>query len=93
VPPELFEEWAARDPIELYADRLVSKHGFEVAEVDGIREEVRRYVDECAERAIASQMPEPELALEGVFAEEFEVLGDGEAPWSRWSAAGNGRPA
>jgi TPP-dependent pyruvate/acetoin dehydrogenase alpha subunit len=93
VPPELFEEWAARDPIELYADRLVSKHGFEVAEVDGIREEVRRYVDECAERAIASKMPEPELALEGVFAEEFEVLGDGEAPWSRWSAAGNGRPA
>jgi TPP-dependent pyruvate/acetoin dehydrogenase alpha subunit len=93
VPPELFEEWRARDPIELYAERLVSRYGFEPGEVEGIREEVRRYVNECAEQALASPMPEPELALEGVFAEDFEVLGDGEAPWSRWSANGNGRPA
>jgi hypothetical protein len=32
-------------------------------------------------------MPEPELAAEGVFAERFEPLGDGLAPWSRWSGA------
>jgi TPP-dependent pyruvate/acetoin dehydrogenase alpha subunit len=93
VPPEMFEEWAARDPIERYAGRLVSDHGFDAAEVEAIRDEVRSYVDECAERALASPMPEPALALEGVFAEEFEPLGDGQAPWSRWSANGNGRSA
>jgi TPP-dependent pyruvate/acetoin dehydrogenase alpha subunit len=93
VPPEMLKEWRARDPIELYAERLVSQHGFSRQEVDEIREEVRRQVDECAEKALASPMPEPDQALEGVFAEGFEALGDGEAPWSRWSANGNGRPA
>ena len=93
VPPEMFEQWAARDPIERYAERLVSDHGFESGEVETIREDVLTYVGECAERALASPMPEPELALEGVFAESFEALGDGEAPWSRWSANGNGRRA
>jgi TPP-dependent pyruvate/acetoin dehydrogenase alpha subunit len=93
VPPELLERWRARDPIELYAERLVSVHGFSSDEVTEIREEVRRYVDECAEKALASPMPEPDLALDGVFAEGFEGLGDAEAPWSRWSGGGNGRPA
>jgi TPP-dependent pyruvate/acetoin dehydrogenase alpha subunit len=93
VPDEMLEEWSARDPIDRYAERLVSEQGFEPAEVEEIRAQVRSYVDECAETALASPMPEPELGLEGVFADEFEVLGDGQAPWSRWSADGNGRPA
>jgi TPP-dependent pyruvate/acetoin dehydrogenase alpha subunit len=93
VPQDMLERWRARDPIELYAERLVSVHGFSSDEVSAIREEVRRYVDECAEKALASPMPEPDLALEGVFAKSFEALGDGEAPWSRWSGGGNGRPA
>jgi hypothetical protein len=51
-------------------------------------------VDECAEIALASPMPDPSIASEGVFAESWEPLGDGQAPWSRWSAPsnGNGRP-
>ena len=49
----------------------------------------RAYVEECAERALASPMPDPELATEGVFADGWEPLGDGHAPWSRWSQ-GNG---
>jgi TPP-dependent pyruvate/acetoin dehydrogenase alpha subunit len=93
VPPQMFEQWSARDPIELYAERLVSDYGFDAGEVEEIRNEVRRYVEECAEKAMASPMPEPDLALEGVFADEFEPLGDGDAPWSRWSANGNGRTA
>ena len=93
VPPELFERWRARDPLDLYRERLVSEHGFSEAEVDGIREEVRAYVDECAAQALESPLPEPGLALEGVFADEFEGLGDGQAPWSRWSSNGNGRPS
>jgi TPP-dependent pyruvate/acetoin dehydrogenase alpha subunit len=93
VPPELFEHWKERDPIEQFADRLVSDYGFSDGEVQGIRDEVRTYVDECAEQALASPLPEPEFALEGVFAQSSEPLGDGQAPWSRWSASGNGRAA
>ena len=85
VPEGMLDRWARRDPIERYAERLTADFGFSEAEVEGIREEVRSYVDECAEKALASPMPEPEIATEGVFAERWEPLGDGEAPWSRWS--------
>jgi hypothetical protein len=37
-------------------------------------------------------MPDPALAGEGVFAERFEALGDGAAPWSGWAGDG-ARPA
>ena len=100
VPDEMLEEWSQRDPIELYVQRLAAEHGFEQREIDQIRESVAAYVDECAELAVASPMPDPQLASDGVFAERWQPLGDGEAPWSRWSSSeagetpnGNGRAA
>jgi TPP-dependent pyruvate/acetoin dehydrogenase alpha subunit len=87
VPRELLEEWAQRDPIELYSARLVDEHGFEASEIEQIRESVSTYVDECTDRALASPMPDPEIASAGVFADRWEPLGDGEAPWSRWHVA------
>jgi TPP-dependent pyruvate/acetoin dehydrogenase alpha subunit len=89
VPKELFEEWQRRDPIDRYAERLVGDFGFSRDEVDGIAREVRAYVEECAKRALESPMPDPELAADGVYAEEFEPLGDGNARWSQ-NGAGNG---
>ena len=95
VPKELYEEWAQRDPIDGYGKRLVTEHGFTSEEVETIATEVRAYVAECAEQALASPMPEAGSATDGVFAEAWEPLGDGQAPWSRWSdrtghANGNG---
>jgi pyruvate dehydrogenase E1 component alpha subunit len=90
VPAEMLAEWEARDPVERYAARLVAEHGFEAAEVEAIREEVRALVAAGAERALASPMPDPKLAGEGVFAERWEPLGDGAAPWSGWAEAGAG---
>jgi TPP-dependent pyruvate/acetoin dehydrogenase alpha subunit len=84
VPPELFEEWSQRDPIDLYSKRLVSDYGFSQDEVDAIRAEVSDYVAKCAEEALASPMPDPADATDGVFADEWQPLGDGQAPWSRW---------
>ena len=89
VPPEMLEEWAQRDPIDRYRQRLVAEHGFDRAEVERIEAEVQSYVAECAERALASPMPDPDDAVEGVFASAWEPLGDGVARWSRWTA-GNG---
>jgi TPP-dependent pyruvate/acetoin dehydrogenase alpha subunit len=84
VPKEMFEEWARRDPIEQYATRLTNDYGFSADEVESIRAEVTDYLKECAEKALASPMPDPALAREGVFAEGFEPLGDAQAPWSYW---------
>jgi TPP-dependent pyruvate/acetoin dehydrogenase alpha subunit len=96
VPKELLEEWGQRDPIERYTERLTSEHGFSEREVDEIRAAVEAEVDEGARKALDSPMPEPDLATGGVFADAWEPLGDGHAPWSRWSRAGaetNGAPA
>jgi pyruvate dehydrogenase E1 component alpha subunit len=94
VPPELFAEWEARDPVERYAARLIADLGFAAEEVEAIREEVHTLVAECAERALASPMPDPARAAEGVFADRWEALGDGVAPWSGWadSEARGGSP-
>ncbi len=85
VPEGMHEEWERRDPIDRYERRLRSQHGFTGEEVASLREACEREVAGAAERALASPMPEPELALEGVYAERFEPLGDGRAPWSYWA--------
>jgi len=85
VPKELFAEWEARDPIMNYADRLVAAHEFAQPEIDALRDMVREEVDEGARRALEQPMPDPDTALDGVFADEWEPLGDGNAPWSYWS--------
>jgi TPP-dependent pyruvate/acetoin dehydrogenase alpha subunit len=87
VPDGMLEEWEKRDPIERYATRLVSELGFAEDEVAEIREQVGSYVADCAEKALASPLPDAAIATEGVFAERWEPLGDGAAPWSRWGAA------
>jgi pyruvate dehydrogenase E1 component alpha subunit len=89
VPKEMLEEWGHRDPIDRYAERLVADRSFASGEVEEIRSEVQAYVDECAARAVSLPMPEPALATEGVFADAWEPLGDGRAPWSHWER-GNG---
>ena len=87
VPPELFEEWSQRDPIDLYAKRLVSDYGFSQDEVDAIRAEVHDYVAECAEEALASPMPDPADATDGVFADGGSRWATARRPWSRWQQA------
>ena len=85
VPPELLQEWAERDPIDSYERRLVGDHGFTEDELAEIRESVRQEVEAGAKKALESPMPDPDTVLHGVFAESFEPLGDGQAPWSFWS--------
>jgi len=94
VASELREEWARRDPIDGYRTALVSEHGLAPDEVDEIVAGASQEVAAAAELALASPMPDASVAFEGVFAERFEPLGDGVAPWSRYRSAGaNGRVA
>jgi pyruvate dehydrogenase E1 component alpha subunit len=87
VPEEMLREWAERDPIDAYEQKLVLVYGFEAGELDEIRDSVRGEVDAGAQKALESPMPDPERALDGVFAEAFEPLGDGHAPWSFWDGS------
>ncbi len=80
VPPELFEQWAARDPIERYAE-ILDGVGLDVAQLRG---EVAEELDRETDWALAQPMPDPATATTRVFATEDPVLGDGRAPWSRW---------
>ena len=80
VPPELLEEWAARDPIERYEERLRSD-GIDVA---AIRTEAKQLIDDETDWALAQPMPDGGTAADGVFADKWEPLGDGQTPWSHW---------
>jgi TPP-dependent pyruvate/acetoin dehydrogenase alpha subunit len=86
VPKELFKEWELRDPIATYTARLIADHGFTGEEIDAMRAAVKTEVDEGARRALEQPMPDPAEACDGVFADRWEPLGDGSAPWSYWSA-------
>jgi TPP-dependent pyruvate/acetoin dehydrogenase alpha subunit len=81
VSKEMLEHWERRDPIHRYEERLAGE-GVDVA---AIRAEVEAEVERGTEWALAQPMPEPSIATSGVFAEADPELGDGEAPWSRWS--------
>jgi pyruvate dehydrogenase E1 component alpha subunit len=86
VPKELFEEWSRRDPIETYERRLEA----DGIDVEGIRTSVRDELERETEWALAQPMPDPDTALDGVFADDVTALGDGEAPWSRWQEVRHG---
>jgi pyruvate dehydrogenase E1 component alpha subunit len=82
VPPALLEEWAARDPIERYEERLRARG----VDVEALHASVRAELERETAWALAQPEPDPATALEGVWATEDPALGDGEAPWSRWAA-------
>jgi TPP-dependent pyruvate/acetoin dehydrogenase alpha subunit len=90
VPDELLQEWRGRDPIERYVERLTTDHRFPEQEIDEVRREVDDQVEEGARKALDSPMPDPELGTAGVYADAWEPLGDGQAPWSYWRHGGAG---
>ncbi len=75
VPPEMFEEWERRDPIDRYAERLVADHGFSTEEVEGIRSEVRSQVDECTTEGARFADAGSRFATQGVFADAWRAAG------------------
>jgi pyruvate dehydrogenase E1 component alpha subunit len=84
VPKELIEEWRRRDPVERQETRL-SELGVDIA---ALRAEVAAEIDAATEAALASPMPDPSTAADGVFCTgEPELLGDGVARWSGYRRA------
>jgi acetoin:2,6-dichlorophenolindophenol oxidoreductase subunit alpha len=65
--------WQDYDPLTVYRDRL-ERIGVEAAELDAIRADVARAVDEATEAARAAPEPDPSAAFTDVWA-------DGSATW------------
>src|SRR5437016_7423671 len=68
VPKELFEKWAARDPIERYRSWLRDNADLSDEEEDEITGEVKKTLNDALRRAEESPLPDPSTLLEGVYA-------------------------
>jgi len=85
VPKEQVDEWRRRDPVERQERRLRELD----VDVDALRARVAAEIDAASTEALAGPMPTPDDVLTGVFATgDPEPLGDGQAPWSGFAAAG-----
>jgi pyruvate dehydrogenase E1 component alpha subunit len=82
VPAEQLETWRRRDPI----DRQIRRVEALGVDVEALRASVAEEIDAGVEEALASPMPDPATVLDRLFAEEPELLEDGVAPWTGWSA-------
>lgn len=83
VPPELLQEWSARDPIALFERRLRDEGNMSPEEDRALNERVGREVDEGLTWAEASPEPSPESVSEGVYAERDEGAEAEDSPWRR----------
>ena len=71
IPAEMFARWGARDPIGMYEAYLVQE-GADVDELEAIETEIADGVNRAADEALesrASNMPVPESAITGVYAD------------------------
>jgi TPP-dependent pyruvate/acetoin dehydrogenase alpha subunit len=73
VPKEMFDHWAARDPLERYRRWLRDNISFTDAEENEIVLSAKRHLNSALERAEASPDPDPSTLLEGVYAEPAEL--------------------
>jgi pyruvate dehydrogenase E1 component alpha subunit len=68
VPKELFEQWAARDPLERYRIWLHEHAGLTEDEEDELRVHVKKQLNDALERAEESPLPDPATLTDGVYA-------------------------
>ena len=65
-----YKEWAAKDPIQLYADRLERDAIIDADTVARFKSEAQALVEQEARAIVESEWPEPSTAGSGVFADE-----------------------
>jgi pyruvate dehydrogenase E1 component alpha subunit len=67
-PKEEVEEWLAKDPIKRFREKLLQTKTLTEAEIQRIENEVSAEIEEAAKFAMESPYPEPEEALDDVYA-------------------------
>jgi pyruvate dehydrogenase E1 component alpha subunit len=73
VPKEMFEQWAAQDPIERYRTWLREQAAMSDDDEDEITSSVKRLLSDALERAEESPLPSPADLERGVFATPEEL--------------------
>ena len=68
VPKEMFEQWAAHDPLERYRTWLRERAELSDEEEDSINASVKRLLNDALERAEESPLPDAKGLEQGVFA-------------------------
>jgi TPP-dependent pyruvate/acetoin dehydrogenase alpha subunit len=68
VPKEMFEQWAAQDPLERFRSWLRDHAEMTDEEEDGINASVKRILNEALERAEESPLPDSKDLVPGVYA-------------------------
>jgi TPP-dependent pyruvate/acetoin dehydrogenase alpha subunit len=68
VPPELIEEWSAKDPVVRFEQTLIEAGMATAADFESIQSRARRDVDAATDEAERSPMPRPEEAAMGLYA-------------------------
>jgi TPP-dependent pyruvate/acetoin dehydrogenase alpha subunit len=67
VPPELIEEWSAKDPVVRFEQTLIDAGMATAADFESIQSRARRDVDAATDEAERSPMPRPEEAALGLY--------------------------
>ena len=78
VPAGELEAWEARDPVTGFERRLLAEGWAGEEELTAIRARVDEEVEAAREAALASDMPAPDTAVDGVYAGDT-----GWVPWTR----------
>ena len=69
VPKEMFDEWAKKDPVELFEKRLLAAGVLDDATATQYRDDARQAAIDARKRALADPMPDPSNIEEGVYAD------------------------
>jgi pyruvate dehydrogenase E1 component alpha subunit len=67
-PKEEVQEWLRKDPIKRFKDYLIQNNHLTEAELQAIEKEVAAEIEEAVKFAVESPYPNPEEALEDVYA-------------------------
>lgn len=67
--------WTSRDPIVMFREELIAEGISNSTEMDEIEAEIEQEVEECATFALESPDPDPSIAFQHLYTDEYELEG------------------
>ena len=69
VPKAMYEEWAKKDPVELFEKVLLDNGVLDADSAEQIRKDARQAAIDARKKSMADPMPDPSTVEEGVYAD------------------------
>jgi len=67
--------WTSRDPIVMFREELIAEGISNSDEMDAIEAEIEQEVEDCATFALESPDPDPSIAFQHLYTDEYELEG------------------